>query len=227
MFEDGGAQSRSNAALAGTVLNSPQALGMNLTRKSFLRWFTLAFTFPCVGWKSTGSKPSFHRREPVQLDPWLREWMGQPRIPVLESAEPAAARADTPCLASSGVPRQKAGAVGFKSKGGNVSKDSVAVLDRLRIFEVHGQAVVLDSDLAAESQPLPRRLLLSSDRRRIQGFDVTDCDIKRAWRTAQIVEGLHRTRRDHGRHNPQQPARGGNECVCRSRLREDSPRAAR
>jgi hypothetical protein len=30
-----------------------------------------------------------------------------------------------------------------------VSKDSVAVLDRLRVVEVRGQAVVLDSDLAA------------------------------------------------------------------------------
>jgi hypothetical protein len=34
----------------------------------------------------------------------------------------------------------------MKSSGGS---DSVAVIDRLRIFEVRGQAVVLDSDLAA------------------------------------------------------------------------------
>ncbi len=65
---------------------------MDLTRKAFLRWFTLAFTFPCVGWKPTGSQPSFHRRELVKLDPWLREWMRQPRIPVLESKESEVAR---------------------------------------------------------------------------------------------------------------------------------------
>jgi hypothetical protein len=42
---------------------------------------------PGIAWNQIGSRQILPR-EPVELDPWLREWLRQPRIPVLESAEP-------------------------------------------------------------------------------------------------------------------------------------------
>ena len=80
------------ARMAFDVTLKRSTFPMNLSRKSFLNLLAATFAFPWVGWASTGSKQGLHNRKPVALDPWLREWLRQPRIPVLESAEPVVVR---------------------------------------------------------------------------------------------------------------------------------------
>ena len=64
---------------------------MKFSRKSFFQLLATAIALPGIAWKQIGSGQVIPR-DPVALEPWLREWMRQPRIPVLESAEPAVAR---------------------------------------------------------------------------------------------------------------------------------------
>jgi hypothetical protein len=88
-------------------------------------------------------------RELATLDPAAR-WCG---AEINTLAHGSLRNTGWPCLALSPCLGRrfpvKTWATDSTIKGGMVSKDSMAALDNLRILEVRGQAVVLDSDLAA------------------------------------------------------------------------------
>ena len=102
-------------------------------------------------------------------------------------------------------------------------EDTVSIVKQLRIFQVRGEPVVLDSDLAALygvetrafNQAIRRNLhrfppdfafQLSAEE--WEAFKVTNCDLMGgSWTASQVSSlGLHRTRRDHGGDHSQQRA---------------------